>query len=320
MSSTLRFAICLLVMFASGGVAAQPVLAEPIRPLPLASGANPARAALGRALFNDLRLSRDNNQSCASCHQLHRGGADTRPLSLGAGGVPNRFNTPTVYNSTFNFRQTWTGRHSTINGLLDHVITRPSGLASSWEIVASRLTGDEAMSKQFIALYGDEVSPERLKDALGHYLKSLVTPSRFDRYLRGDKTAISRDEKSGYARFKSFGCVSCHQGINVGGNLYQRFGAMREPAPGAAIAADQGRFELTGRESDRRMFRVPSLRNVALTAPYFHNGSVATLDEAVDAMFKYQLGRDVSAADKALVVSFLKTLSGEKLPPPGAAP
>ncbi|MEJ7807978.1 MAG: cytochrome-c peroxidase, partial [Telluria sp.] len=145
MSSTLRFAICML-MFAASGACAQPLLAEPIRPLPLASG---------------------------------------------AGGVPNRFNTPTVYNSTFNFRQTWTGRHSTINGLLDHVITRPNGLASSWEIVASRLTGDDAMSKRFNAVYGDEVSPERLKDALGHYLKSLVTPSRFDRYLRGDKTAIS---------------------------------------------------------------------------------------------------------------------------------
>ena len=320
MMSTLRFVLCILGLCAAGLAAAQPLLAEPIRPLPLASGAHPARAALGRTLFNDVRLSRDNNQSCASCHQLTRGGADTRALSLGAGGVANRYNTPTVYNSTYNFRQTWTGRHSTINGLLDHVITRPNGLASSWELVASRLTGDEAMTKRFNAVYGEDVSPELLKDALGHYLKSLSTPSRFDRYLRGDKAAITSEEKAGYARFKSFGCVSCHQGINVGGNMYQRFGAMREPAAGAEIAADQGRFELTRRESDRRMFRVPSLRNVALTAPYFHNGSVATLDEAVDAMFKYQLGRDASAADKALVVSFLKTLSGEKLPPPDAKP
>ena len=320
MSSTLRFALCMLGMLCGGGIAAQPLLAEPIRPLPLASGANPARAALGRALFNDLRLSRDNNQSCASCHQLGRGGADTRALSLGLGGLPNRFNTPTVYNSTFNFRQTWTGRHSTIDGLLDHVIARPAGLASSWDMVASRLTGDEAMSRQFTAVYGGDATPERLKDALGHYLTSLATPARFDRYLRGDKAAISGDEKAGYAKFKSFGCVSCHQGINVGGNMFQRFGAMREPAPGAGIAADQGRFDLTGRESDRRMLRVPGLRNVALTAPYFHNGSVATLNEAVDAMFKYQLGRNASAADKALIVAFLKTLSGEKLPAPRAAP
>ncbi|WP_426101638.1 cytochrome-c peroxidase [Massilia sp. TSP1-1-2] len=326
MSSTLRFALCILGrlglfgMLATGEALAQPLLGEPIRPLPQASGANPARAALGRALFYDLRLSRDNNQSCASCHQLHRGGADTRALSLGAGGVANRFNTPTVYNSTFNFRQTWTGRHNTIDGLLEHVISRPTGLASSWVMVASRLTGDEAMTKQFQAVYGAEAKAENLKDALGHYLKSLNTPSRFDRYLRGERAAISVDEKNGYAKFKSFGCVSCHQGINVGGNMYQRFGAMREPAAGALIAADQGRFELTGREADRRMLRVPSLRNVALTAPYFHNGSVATLDEAVDAMFKYQLGRDASSADKALIVAFLKTLNGEVLPPRGAAP
>lgn len=320
MSSTCRFVFCVLGFLATGRAMAQPLLAEPIRPLPQASGANPARAALGRALFYDLRLSRDNNQSCASCHQLNRGGADARALSLGAGGVLNRFNTPTVYNSTFNFRQTWTGRHSTISGLLDHVISRPSGLASSWEMVASRLTGDEVVTRQFNAVYGADASPAMLKDALGQYLKSLTTPSRLDRYLRGDKGAISNDEKAGYAKFKSFGCVSCHQGINVGGNMFQRFGVMREPAAGAGIAVDQGRFELTGRESDRRMFRVPSLRNVALTAPYFHNGSVATLDEAVDAMFKYQLGRDASPADRALVVAFLKTLSGETLPPPGAAP
>ncbi len=320
MISALRLTLGWLAMLAAGAATAQPVLAEPIRPLPLSSGANRARAALGRVLFHDLRLSRDNNQSCASCHLLARGGADTRALSLGAGGIANRFNTPTVYNSTLNFRQTWTGRHSTIDGLLDHVISRPSGLASTWEIVASRLSGDKAMTAHFSSVYGDEVNPALLKDALGQYLKSLTTPSRFDRYLRGDKAAISVDEKAGYARFKSFGCVSCHQGINVGGNMYQRFGAMREPAAGAGIAADQGRFDLTGRESDRRMFRVPSLRNVALTAPYFHNGSVATLDDAVEAMFKYQLGRDASPEDKALVVRFLHTLSAEKPPADGAKP
>lgn len=309
-----------LALALANAASAQPLLAEPIRPLPQHSGANPARAALGRALFYDLRLSRDNNQSCASCHQLARGGADTRALSLGAGGLANRFNTPTVYNSTLNFRQTWTGQHSTIDGLLDHDISRASGLATSWEMVTSRLTGDREMANRFNLAYGDDVTGALVKDALGQFLKSLSTPSRFDRYLRGDKAAITADEKAGYAKFKSFGCVSCHQGINVGGNMYQRFGTMREPAAGAAIAAEQGRFELTRRPLDRRMLRVPSLRNVALTAPYFHNGSVATLDEAVDAMFKYQLGRDVSPEDKRLVLRFLDTLSGEKLAPPKDRP
>jgi cytochrome c peroxidase len=319
--SLVRLAVLLSAALFAGGAGGAPLAGEPIRPLPLNAGVDPARAALGRALFHDLRLSRDNTQSCASCHQLARGGADTLALSLGAGGIANRFNTPTVYNSTLNFRQTWTGRHSAIEGLLDHVISRPSVFASTWEMVASRLTGDSAMGDQFAKVFGsDEINAARLKDALGHYLRSLQTPSRFDRYLRGDQAALSVDEKQGYVKFKSFGCASCHQGVNVGGNMYQKFGAMRPLAPGSSMGADLGRFELTGRESDRHMFRVPSLRNVALTAPYFHNGSVATLEEAVDAMFKYQLGRGASKRDKELIVRFLHTLSGEVMPPPGAQP
>ena len=305
---------------ASAATAAQPLLAEPIRPLPLASSADPARAKLGRALFHDLRFSRDNNQSCASCHQLANGGADKLPLARGVGTLAGGRNTPTIYNSTFNFRQSWTGRHSSIDGLLDHAMGRASSSVGNWDLVASRLTGDAAIAARFNAVYGDDVSASLLKDALGTYLKSLTTPSRFDRYLRGDKAAISADEKAGYARFKSYGCVSCHQGINVGGNMYQKFGAMRDMAPGASMAIDPGRFEVTGREADRHLFRVPGLRNVALTAPYFHNGSVATLDEAVDAMFKDQLGRSAPPADKELILRFLHTLSGEQIPPPGAQP
>lgn len=292
---------------------------EPLRPLPQASGADPARAALGRALFYDVRLSRDTTQSCASCHQARHAGADPRPLSPGAGGVAGRYNTPTVYNSTHNFRQTWTGRHSSLDALLDHVISRPAGLATTWDVVAARLTGDAGIEARFERVYGAAVAPGLLKDALGHYLRSLQTPSRFDRYLRGDASAISSDEKTGYAKFKSFGCASCHQGINVGGNMFQKFGALRPLAPGAPMGADLGRFEVTGRASDRHLFRVPSLRNVALTAPYFHNGAVATLDEAVEVMFKYQLGRTVLKSDRDYIVRFLHTLSAEELPP-GAPP
>ena len=311
------FSVGLGALCTAASAQAQPLLAEPIRPLPQRSAVNQPRAALGRALFHDLRLSNDNLQSCASCHQLAKGGADTRALSAGAGGLPTRFNTPTVYNAMLNFRQSWTGRYS-IDDLLEHVVT-PGPKASAWELVASRLTGTD-IGAQFAQVYGDNVSAAQVKDALGQYLRSLATPSRFDRYLRGDQNAISSDEKLGYARFKSYGCVSCHQGINVGGNMYQKFGALRELAPGATMAADLGRYELTKNEADRNMFRVPSLRNVALTAPYFHNGSVATLDEAVDAMFKYQLGRQAPPKDKDLIMRFLGTLSGEKMPPPGALP
>ncbi|MES2320482.1 MAG: cytochrome c peroxidase [Pseudomonadota bacterium] len=312
--------LALVALAWCGAAQAQPLLAEPIRPLPLRPVADPARAALGRALFHDLRLSRDNTQSCASCHQLANGGADVRALSAGAGGLLQLRNTPTVYNSTLNVRQSWIGRFSGIDGMLEHVMGPPVGAASPWDVVASRLTGDAAFGQHFNLVYGEEISAALVKDALANYLRLLVTPSRFDRYLRGDKGALSADEKAGYARFKSYGCVSCHQGINVGGNMYQKFGTMREPQAGAAIAADQGRFELTRREPDRHMFRVPGLRNVARTAPYFHNGSVATLEEAVGAMFKYQLGRDAPKQDQALIVLFLRALDGETLPPPGAQP
>jgi cytochrome c peroxidase len=319
--SLLRWAAAVVACCSAGAALAGPLLAEPIRPLPSRSAVDPARAALGRTLFHDLRLSQNNTLSCASCHQLANGGADPRPLSPGGAGAASLRNTPTIYNSTYNFRQSWTGRYSGIDAVLEHVMApAAAGAPSNWELVASRLTGDAAISAQFSRVYGDDVSAALVRDALDSYLRSLVTPSRFDRYLRGDKSALSTDEKAGYARFKSYGCVSCHQGINVGGNMYQKFGAMRELAADAGIGADLGRDELTGRPADRHMFRVPSLRNVALTAPYFHNGSVATLDEAVAAMFKYQLGREAPPQDQALIVTFLKALSGETMPPPGATP
>lgn len=291
---------------------------EPIRPLPRDSGADPARAALGRVLFHDLRLSPDNTQSCASCHQLARGGADGKALAVGPGGTRSAFNTLSIYNSALNFRQTWTGRHQGIDGVLDHVFGPDS--ARAWALVAARLIGDDDIGARFQQSFSSDVSADGVKEALASYLQSLQTPSRFDRYLRGDGQAISAEEKAGYAKFKSYGCVACHQGINVGGNMFQKLGAMRELAPEVRAAGTLGRYSVTRREADRYMLRVPSLRNVALTAPYFHNGAVATLDEAVDAMFKYQLGRSAPPQDKQAIVRFLHTLSGEKLPAAGALP
>ena len=311
----------LLACCASSVGFAQPLLAEPIRPLPKASSSDPARVRLGRALFHDVRLSRDNTQSCASCHKLDHGGADRLARSLGPGGQPTRFNTPTVFNSAFNYRQSWTGAYAGMDGMLDHVFAGPvPATISPWELVASRLTGDAAIGAQFQRAYGDDVSAARVQDALAHYLRSLVTPSRLDRYLRGERAALNADERAGYARFKSYGCVSCHQGINVGGNLYQKIGVMRALVPGDPLGADPGRYLITGRAADRHLFRVPGLRNVALTAPYFHDGSVPTLEAAVEAMFKYQLGRDAPTRDKELIVRFLHALSGEQMPPAGAKP
>jgi len=292
----------------------QPLRNEPLRPLPEHNDADPRRAALGARLFHDARLSGDRRHSCASCHDLARGGAGglARAPSLGARRV--QFNTPSIYNSVFNTVQSWTGRPAALAALPEH-----AG-AAGWDALLAPLAADPAFNAQWRAVYGDVLGAAGAKDALGHYLRTLVTPSRFDRYLRGDAGALSEDEKAGYARFKSYGCVACHQGINVGGNMFARLGAMRE-LPGLRDNPNgQGRFEVTGRETDRFLYRVPSLRNVALTAPYFHDGSVATLEQAVDLMFTYQLGRGAPQRDKDLIAGFLRSLSGERLPPPGAAP
>lgn len=289
---------------------AQPVQNEPLRPLPLRSEADPARAALGKRLYFDVRLSGSGRHSCASCHDLNRGGADGRPLAVPIDGKGGAFNTPSIYNSVFNFRQSWIGRPVSLDRLPEHVD------GGSWEAILGRLGADSALDAQFRDVYDEAISVAAARDALGHYLRSLVTPARFDRYLRGDNAALSDDEKAGYARFKSYGCVACHQGINAGGNMFARLGVLR-PLPGAT---GLGRFQLTGQDADRAVYRVPSLRNVALTAPYFHDGSVASLEEAVDLMFTYQLGRSAPRQDKELIIRFLGSLSGERLPPPGAAP
>lgn len=311
MLSTLRWAVAALACCGAGLASAQALVNEPLRALPQKAVGDPARIALGERLFRDPRLSRDSTQSCASCHQLRRGGADGKTLGAGPDGKPSRYNTPTVYNSSFNFRQTWTGRYSAIEQLLDHVMVRPKVFASSWDLVTSRLAEDGPLAAQFHEVYGDALRPAYVRDALDQYLRSLVTPSRFDRYLRGEAGAISAEEERGYLRFKSYGCVACHQGINVGGNMFQKLGAMREMPGLEDSGTDLGRFEVTGRNADRHVFRVPGLRNVALTAPYFHDGSVSTMEQAVELMFKYQLGRTASQQDKELIVRFLHTLSGE---------
>ena len=320
MRTPLHGAFAVIALCGAVAAWAQVLSGEPIRALPEKAAGDPARIALGRQLFYDPRFPRNKRKSCATCHNLKQGGADGRALSAGFGGKLSQFNTPSVYNSALNFRQSWTGREATLEERLDHIVAEPAVFATSWAAVTAALAEDGELAAQFRQVYDDELRPEYIKDALAQFLRSLITPSRFDRYLRGDSTAITPEEKAGYAKFKAFGCVACHQGVNVGGNMYQKFGAMRE-LPGLAPAgADLGRYQLTGREADRHVFRVPSLRNVALTAPYFHNGSVDTLEEAVDVMFKYQLGRAASARDKELIVRFLHTLNGEQLPPPGALP
>jgi len=301
--------------FAFAGAAAQTM--EPLQPLPPAPQLDARKVDLGRRLFRDTRLARDNSVACISCHSFQHGGADPRPRSIGAGGALGAVNSPSIFNVAHNFRQMWNGGTRSLEDQIDAVLVNPKDFDSSWTQVLQKLRADGQLASAFAAAYPQGLDRTSVLDALTSYERSLVTPSRFDRYLRGDGSAISMEEKKGYDLFKRYGCVACHQGVNIGGNMLQKFGALgdyfraREAAGRQVAEADRGLYNVTKRAEDLHVFKVPSLRNVAMTAPYFHDGSAATLEEAVDVMFKFQLGRAAPAADKALIVQFLHTLSGQ---------
>jgi len=287
---------------------------EPISPLPLTLDLDPERVALGRALFEDTRLSHDNSLACATCHPLARGGTDHQARGVGIYGQPVARNAPTVFNSGFNFRQFWDGRAATLEEQVDGPLTAPVEMGSSWPEALDRLNRSPTYRAAFDASYRDGVTRDAVRDAIATYERSLYTPNaRFDKYLRGDQTALTGEELEGFRLFRSYGCVSCHQGTNVGGNMFQRLGVMEPFVPSShrAGADDRGRFLLTGDTSDDRVFKVPSLRNVAVTAPYFHDGSVPTLDGAVLVMARVQLGRQLTRVEVQRLVAFLGTLTGE---------
>ena len=287
---------------------------EPIHPIPEQIELNSDKVALGRALFHDPRLSKDSTVSCSNCHDLRFGGDDGRRVSLGIEGRRGVINAPTVFNSGLNFRQFWDGRARTLEEQIDGPVQSPIEMGSLWPEVVAKLYEHESYPARFGALYPDGINRANIKNALAEFVRSLITPnSRFDRWLKGDESALNEREKHGYALFKSYGCVSCHQGANVGGNLFQIFGVLNEyfKRRGNITDADLGRYNVTGNDSDRHSFKVPSLRMAAHTAPYLHDGSAATLRDAVDAMFEFQLGREAPDEDKDAIVAFIRTLAGE---------
>jgi cytochrome c peroxidase len=288
-------------------------LNEPIKPIPDSLGVSPKIAQLGQMLFRDQRLSANRTVSCATCHDMNKGGADGAPRSPGFSGAMTAVNTPTVLNSALNFKQFWDGRADSLEALVDVVIENPVAMGSKWSDVVAWIAKDEKYAVVFRENYKDGVTKANIIDAIASYGRTLITPnSRFDKYLKGDANAITESEKLGYQKFKQYGCVACHQGMNVGGNMFQTFGAMDDyfKNRGQLTKADLGRFNVTKQETDKHVFRVPSLRNVALTAPYFHDGTAKTLDDAVDVMFKYQLGRSAPKEDKDQIIQFLLTLTG----------
>jgi len=299
--------VCSLILLTlSGGMIAKSAeINEPIQPLKLRQDLNLEKVNLGRSLFNDKRLSRDNSISCASCHDINKGGVDQLPVSKGVGGALGTINTPTVLNSSLNFGQFWDGSDGTIP--LKHEMD------SDWPTILTKLQQDQAYADLFKKLYKNGLQSENIKDTISEYERSLITLSRFDRYLLGQKDAIKENEIKGYELFKRYGCVACHQGVNIGGNMYQLFGVMGDyfKDRGNITTADLGHFNVSKDERDRHKFKVPSLRNVALTAPYFHDGSAKTLRDAVRIMAKYQLGRNMPEKDEELIIQFLQSLSGE---------
>jgi len=283
------------------------LLATELIPLPLKVEADAKKVALGKKLFLDPILSKDKTLSCMSCHDLTYNGAGTVKLTAGIDGKMGYFNVPTVYNAVYNFRQFWDGRAKDLKDQALQPIENPVEMGNSVQQALKDLKEDKHYIYDFNAIYNDGITEENLADALAEFEKVLITPNAsFDKYLRGDQKAISQSAKKGYKLFKEKGCIACHNGINVGGNLYNKFGIY-----GDSESKELGRYTITHKEEDKYVFKVPSLRNVSITAPYMHDGRATTIKEAVNLMVKYQLGRRIYGEELRNIVSFLQSLRGE---------
>ncbi|TXN72351.1 c-type cytochrome [Methylobacterium sp. WL6] len=265
-----------------------------ITPVPSSLGADPDRVALGRMLFSDTRLSRRGDRACITCHDIRTNGASAVARNVTVDGTPMPRNTPTAFNAALSFRLGWAGDIPSLPDQAEIALTQPEFLGGSWPSILAVVRGDPALAGPFQAAYGREVDRAAVIDAINSFERSLLTPdSRFDRWLRGDAHALTKAERAGYALFQGIGCAACHQGINVGGNLFEKVGIF-----------------VTIPNKTAEVLRVPSLRNVAVTAPYFDDGGVATLPEAVRLMARAQLGRELTPEQAAAIVAFLGTLTG----------
>jgi len=303
-----------LAFLVNSPIYAADVLDEPIRPITIPDITDPQMVDLGHKLFHEMRLSLNGTISCASCHSLSTAGMDGLVESIGVNGQLGGINTPTVFNSRLNFRQMWDGRAFNLMEQVEKPILNPKEMGSNWAHILNFLQNDPPYLKLFSRTFSDGLTQNNVKKALVAFEETLLTPnSRFDRYLMGEADAITVDELMGYSLFKEYGCISCHQGMAVGGNLFQKLGLMKDyfSDRGNITTADLGRFNVTQKEKDRHVFKVPSLRNIELTAPYFHDGSINTLDSAVRVMMVYQLGIKPIETDIQLIVKFLRTLTGE---------
>ena len=298
------------------GLAAPARQDEPIQPLPSAIRMNAQKAALGQKLFNDKRLSGDESMSCASCHDFAKAGTDGLMIAQGVYDLNSGLNTPTVFNAVFNYRQYWNGRAADVKEAAKLAPLDPTMMGSKgWDLILAKLRLDEPLTNEYREAFGTGTwTEENATAALAEYQKTLITPdSRFDQWLKGRDDVLTAEELKGYQRFKDYRCTSCHVGQSVGGQSLEYMDLKKDyfADRGNPMARDEGYKAVTGNHDDLHRFKVPNLRNVELTAPYLHDGTVQTLSKAVGIMGTYLSGISIDEEDNALIVAFLRTLTGQ---------
>ncbi|RTR32104.1 cytochrome-c peroxidase [Shewanella atlantica] len=303
--SPLSLAI-LAAMSAAPAVAKEPI--EIIQPAKITA---PEKVELGKMLFFEPRLSKSGFISCNSCHNLSLGGVDALPTSIGHNWQEGPINSPTVLNAEYGLAQFWDGRAKDLKEQAGGPIANPGEMGYTHELAVSTVNSMPAYRAKFAAIYGkNSVNIDNITDAIAEFEKTLVTPnSPFDLYLQGEQTAITAEAKAGYQLFKNKGCTSCHNGPAVGGTMYMKMGLVK---PFHTENPAEGRIAVTGKEADKYVFKVPTLRNIELTYPYFHDGATWTLEEAVNTMADIQLGQQLSEKETVEMVAFLKSLTGEQ--------
>jgi len=308
---TLGVAVALAVTSVGSSAWAANVRDEPIQPIQPAKVTNPAKVELGKKLFFDPRLSRSGFISCNSCHNLSMGGSDNLRTSIGHNWQEGPINSPTVLNSSLAVAQFWDGRAKDLKEQAGGPIANPGEMAFTHDLAVDVLQSIPGYVAEFKSVFGSSrIDIDKVTSAIAAFEETLVTPnSAFDKWLQGDDKALNSRELAGYKLFKESGCVACHNGPAVGGSSFQKMGVVE---PYKTQSGAEGRAAVTGKDEDRFNFKVPTLRNVELTYPYFHDGQAQTLEEAVDTMGRLQLGRKYSSEEIGQIVAFLKTLTGDQ--------
>ena len=301
------------LMLSATSLVAAPRTGEAISAITAPTNVDAKKVSLGKMLFFDPRLSKSATISCNSCHNLGMGGDDNRVSSIGHGWNIGPINSPTVYNAGYGIAQFWDGRAKDLKEQAGGPVANPGEMGSTHELAVKVLNSIPTYRQLFQDTYGKStIEIGLVQDAIAAFEETLVTPnSRFDQWLAGNDSALTAEESKGYELFKNTGCVSCHNGAAVGGGSYQKLGLVKTYAGNLKKGAQLGRYNVTKLEADKFVFKVPTLRNVEHTAPYFHDGSVWTLEEAATVMADVQLGKKLTTEESKLIASFLRTLTGD---------